>query len=124
MARKNRPEIEATGLCFPWALRYLLDHPDVMLCHGMVTEPMASDPRVYSHAWIETPDGLVLDWQTMESYFGGKWRGVGYPIDVFYELYDPEYISRYTFEQAAWLRGKTRHEGPWQPLPPNHWKYS
>lgn len=103
------------GQCFSWANRYLWEHPDegAVVCHGTVSEPLAREPHFYEHAWVETADGRVLDWQSMEAGCGGRWRGIGYPIDVFYELYGPENIHRYASEDVDVMVLRLRHHGPW-----------
>jgi hypothetical protein len=103
--------IEPCGLCFPWAARDVIDHGGVLV-HGTVEEPLAVEPNRYWHAWVERGD-KVYDWQMMEAGHGGKWRGKGMPVDVFYELYQPKDIWRYTKRNAIIAMAMERHWGPW-----------
>jgi len=90
------------------------------LVHGTVTATYRSNPKPYGHAWVEK-GGMVYDWQTMVSGFGGNYRGKGWPIDDFYETFIPTRMKRYNARQAGktmWdstggrLKGK-QHYGPW-----------
>lgn len=112
---RNNPArpMQPYGQCFRWANNYALAHPGSTVVHGTVQAPFAKPPHRYAHGWIETADGLVLDWQTMEAHHGGRWMGVGYPIDVFYALYAPEVAMRYSDEQVAVQMLRHKHHGPW-----------
>jgi hypothetical protein len=105
-------ETLALGQCYAWALAYLRRHPGATLVHGTVVEPFSNPPHRFLHAWI-VHEGTVLDWQCMEAGCGGNWNGIGYPLTVFLNLFDPIRTKKYTQEQAADLFRKTGHSGPW-----------
>jgi hypothetical protein len=91
--------------------------------HGTVSAPFSSPPRRYMHAWVER-GGTVYDWQTMVAGHGGKYRGIGYPVAVFYDLYKPTDVTRYTTDEALTAFARSRggresglqHYGPWKTL--------
>lgn len=103
----------ACGDCFRWAVQDAAEQGGTVV-HGVVTEPSSSPPHRYEHAWVER-GGTVFDWQTMEAQHGGKYRGKGYPLDVFYELYTPEGVVKYTAGEAVGEAARTGHYGPWDP---------
>lgn len=81
--------------------------------HGLVTEPMSDPPHRYLHAWVED-NGYVYDWQTMEAGHGGIYRGRGWPRETFYEVFQPEHMVRYSWEQALANLARHGHHGPWE----------
>ena len=111
----------ACGDCYRWAFGYVHDHPDAVLVHGTVAEPMGSGKRI-DHAWV-VHDGVVKDWQTMEAHFGGKFRGKGYPEAVYYDLWSARPEEEYTVDtlwSAASRDAKETgrmHYGPWHKNP-------
>jgi len=114
-AEKNPARPTPAGHCYDWAWQQIAFNPayaNAVLVHGTVAEPFARPPRRYKHAWLEL-DGVVRDWQTMEAACGGKWRGVGYPVEVFDELYQPKRAARYTQDQALKNAVRAGHYGPW-----------
>ncbi|MHA2062846.1 MAG: hypothetical protein ACXABY_00455 [Candidatus Thorarchaeota archaeon] len=100
------------GECFRWANTYVIDHPNAIVFHGTVEAPFSKPPKRYAHAWVEDR-GKVLDWQIMVAHHGGKWRGKGYPREVFYELYSPKVSSSYTSTEATRSFVQHGHHGPW-----------
>lgn len=107
MAKKT----QALGDCYRWAYHYVEKHPGAVLYQGYVTVPGTS--RRLAHAWV-THYGMVYDWQTMVGGLGGKYRGVGYPQDVYYRLWKPEDVHAYAIEQAAAQLVQHGHYGPWK----------
>jgi len=101
------------GECFSWALQDAAAYGGTVV-HGVVTTPLSSPPHRYEHAWVER-EGKVYDWQTMEAQHGGRYRGKGYPIDVFYELYRPTATVQYTAGEAVGELSREGHYGPWDP---------
>ena len=102
------------GRCFEWAVQQAKgDYKDAKtIVHGTVTEPFSNPPHKYKHAWVEHR-GKVYDWQTMEAGHGGKYRGKGYPLREFYDLYEPEKMTRYTSTEAVANTLRNGHYGPW-----------
>lgn len=100
------------GLCFPWANRYASERGGVVV-HGLVTEPLSDPPHRYLHAWVED-NGYVYDWQTMEAGHGGIYRGRGWPREAFYDVFQPEHMVRYSWEQALANLVRQGHHGPWE----------
>jgi len=111
-------KIEPCGECFRWSFSQITKDDSAKLVHGLVTPPFSNKPP-YWHAWIEKGD-LVKDWQTMEAKIGGKFAGKGYPKNLFYELYQPKNIRKYSTSKAIekWVQSKSPehpngHMGPW-----------
>jgi len=107
MTVKTKP----AGLCFKWANQQAIKN-DAIVVHGIVTDPLSNPPHSYPHAWIEV-NGVVKDWQTMEAGCGGIYRGKGYPIDVFYELFQPQDVVKYEAHEAVTKLLATAHHGSW-----------
>jgi hypothetical protein len=113
-------EAEATGLCYPWAYKYVMKHPDAILVQGTTVVPFEKPVRKIKHAWVEHR-GKAMDWQTMKAGYGGHWRGKGYPLAKFYEIYKPTNMRRYTQKEANEALLSSRggvetggpHFGPW-----------
>lgn len=112
--RNSRRKTTPLGECYEWAYRQIFDDDSgrTVLVHGVVTEPFKSPPHKYVHAWIER-DGKVLDWQTIEGGGGGHYHGVGFPVDLFYELFRPTKMRRYDQKAAMLAAVKNKHFGPW-----------
>lgn len=97
-----------------------MKHPDAILVQGTTVIPFEKPVQKIGHAWVEHR-GKAYDWQTMEAGYGGKFRGKGYPIEVFNEIYKPTGTRRYTQEEAIVALLKSRggdvsggpHYGPW-----------
>ena len=72
--------------------------------------------KPYHHAWIETDDGRVLDWQSMVCGHGGNLvtPGAGYAKEDFYAVYKPRKMTRYGLRDAAPRMAKSKHWGPWK----------
>jgi hypothetical protein len=90
------------GLCHVYAQRRAFKaikegDRDVRLVNATITEPFSSPPHSYEHSWVESR-GVVQDWQTMtpKMGMGGKFRGVGWPVDVFYETFKPRGVKKFT----------------------------
>ncbi|RLB37260.1 MAG: hypothetical protein DRH30_13495 [Deltaproteobacteria bacterium] len=101
----------ACGDCYRWAARSVTEDGG-LLVHGTVAEPLSSPPRRYDHAWVER-DGVVQDWQTMKARHGGKFSGIGYPAELFEELFSPERHTTYGPDDALKKMAQERHWGPW-----------
>ena len=102
---------EAFGDCFRYAgKRAVQEKSD--LYHGLVTNPMSEDPP-YWHAWVEI-DGTIYDWQCMKAGCGGKYCQKGYPREVFYELFNPKNIKKYSNREAIRNMVQSGHWGPWE----------
>jgi len=104
MSSLGDPNVIPSGLCFPWAWQDVQDRGG-LLVHGTIREPFKEPANRYWHAWSER-DGIVRDWQCMKMGYGGRWRAKGYPVDVFYELYEPEHVVKYDADLASirWLK--------------------
>jgi len=110
----------ALGDCYRYAYHRTSEEGGTLV-HGTVEQPFARPSRSYGHAWVEH-EGTVYDWQTMEAHGGGNWMGKGYPQEVFYELFKPTEMTRYTSEEALTAAasstggrlGGGAHYGPWE----------
>lgn len=100
------------GQCYKWAYNEVVKNGGILV-HAEVTAPFSEPPHRYDHAWVER-DGTVYDWQTMEAGHGGKFRGKGYPIKTYYELYQPRDITRYDATEARIAAVSSGHSGPWE----------
>lgn len=102
------------GRCFPYvhrqALVALVENGTVVCVHGRIKQPFTD--RYYPHAWIEV-DGLVMDWQTMEMG-SSKFAGKGWPIDLFYETFNPISVEKYSSNELIKLVRTSGHTGPFR----------
>jgi hypothetical protein len=107
----------AVGQCFSYANNLameilkdgIIDEKDVFICHGEVEEPLASDPKRYSHAWVEAKfkgEERVYDWQMMKARNSLS-------KEEFYNLFKPSNVTKYTIEQSMINCLKHKHHGPW-----------
>ena len=121
MPRIGDPNVIPAGRCYAWAWRDVQEHGGTLV-HGIVREPFVTPAHHYWHGLSER-DGIARDWQCMKVGYGGKWRGKGYPLDVFYSLYEPEHVVRYDEDLASMLMleggpmpgHRRRAEGPPKP---------
>jgi hypothetical protein len=107
--KKHSSFKQRLGLCYKLCGDYLVDHRQVVLCHGTLTRPdhvevTPESHRLLDHAWIEyrnTMLDLVLD--------------LSLPAVAYYRIFriDPESVKRYTYREAGKLMLKTGHYGPW-----------
>lgn len=113
MVNKSLNEIKtiACGQCFSYAWRRVLDDHSLTLVHATVHEPFNREGKTYEHAWVEK-NGLVQDWQTMELGMS-KYAKKGWPLKDFYELFKPENIREYTWDDVTKYTNKYKHYGPW-----------
>jgi uncharacterized membrane protein (UPF0127 family) len=112
----------ACGECYPWAFNEFIKSGGrgMTLNHGTIVAPQSLNTKRYGHAWIEK-GGRIFDWQMMVMGDGGKFRGKGYPKDIFKELFKPKDVNTYRTTEEALLavasaekkHGKT-HYGPWE----------
>jgi len=112
--RRTNPAVIPFGQCYSWALRQIRNDTSghTVLVHGTVTEPFHRPLHKYPHAWVER-DGKVFDWQTIEAGHGGNFMGVGFPREVFYELFKPTKMKRYNHNAALVAALRSGHHGPW-----------
>lgn len=104
----------ALGDCYRWAYNYVRKHPSAVLYQGMVTAPYADGPEEpFGHAWV-VDGGVVKDWQTMVAGFGGRYKGKGWPVDVWATRWKPTNVRRYTLDQARAELLRNKHFGPWE----------
>jgi hypothetical protein len=102
---------EVCGLCYEWAYRYVREHGGTLV-HGTVSEP-GNLAKQYGHGWVETDDGRVLDWQTMDAKLYPRFEDEGWPKDLFYEAFQPKKMKRYEPDEAAETMLRFNHMGPW-----------
>jgi len=107
----NEIKTIACGHCFDYAWRRIFEDKSLTLVHATVHEPFNREGKTYEHAWVEK-NGLVQDWQTMEIGMS-KYAKKGWPIKDFYELFKPENIRRYNWEDVKKHIAKHKHYGPW-----------
>ena len=102
------------GQCFPWAYRYLREHPDAILLQGTVEEPFSDPPHRYWLGWV-VQEGKIKDWQTMEGPMAGgmKYGGVGWPIPLWMDMHKPRDVREYDRDEALDALAYCRHMGPW-----------
>ena len=129
---------KAQGQCYPYCYRKAFEKDEtIKIVHGQVDNGLG---ELTPHAWIETKDGLVLDWQTMEgpkeileqlSSMGSpvitsrlKHYGKGIPVKEFDKFFKPVRDLEFTPEEMRKLTSGTRSPGPFtseeisQILPP------
>jgi hypothetical protein len=111
MPLSKNPAAAKCGECFSWAYKDVVAHGGTLM-HGKVTWP-ESDGAPTPHAWVER-GGTAYDWQTMKAAHGGKHRGRGYPIKLFYDLFEPQSVQKYAQDEAAIHAVQSGHFGPWE----------
>lgn len=117
---------KAQGQCYPYCYRKAFEKDEtIKIVHGQVDNGLG---ELTPHAWIETKDGLVLDWQTMEgpkeileqlSSTGSpvitsrlKHYGKGIPVKEFDKSFKPVRDLEFTPEEMKKLTSGTRSPGP------------
>ena len=117
---------KAQGQCYPYCYRKAFEKDEtIKIVHGQVDNGLG---ELTPHAWIETKDGLVLDWQTMEgpkeileqlSSMGSpvitsrlKHYGKGIPVKEFDKFFKPVRDLEFTPEEMRKLTSGTRSSGP------------
>ena len=117
---------KAQGQCYPYCYRKAFEKDEtIKIVHGQVDNGLG---ELTPHAWIETKDGLVLDWQTMEgpkeileqlSSTGSpvitsrlKHYGKGIPVKEFNKSFKPVRDLEFTPEEMRKLTSGTRSSGP------------
>jgi hypothetical protein len=105
--------VKPLGDCYRWAYHYVHKHPNAVLYQGTVTAPYKDAGKApYEHAWV-LDGGVVKDWQTMVAGMGGRYRGVGWPEDVWARAWKPRHVKTFTQEQAHIAVVRHGHFGPW-----------
>ena len=113
------------GQCFPycekratdWMLDVSGDREDIQIFHGRYTQPATNDPGKMNrpHGWV-VQGGIVQDWQTMESPLRvGKFAGVGWPEEIFNEVFSPEVDYAFTPQELNKVIQGTKTSGPFTP---------
>jgi len=90
---------------------------DIKIVHGRISQPATTDPGKMNrpHGWV-VQGGVVQDWQTMEQeHGGGKFHGVGWPEELFNEVFSPEVDYEFTPEELTTIAGATETPGPFTP---------
>lgn len=106
--------MKANGDCFVVAGSYALNHPEVILVHGIVTGQGALDGVRFPHAWVEI-GGKIID------------KSNGNDIKINKELYyalgsiDKKYLKKYNHKQLLKYVLDTENWGPWE-KPIVNWK--
>lgn len=98
------------GRCYEVAANYVLDNPEAVLCHGVVTGQGPSAGRRFGHAWVEIGDE-VIDFTSPR---------VAWPRADYYAYGDITQgeVVRYTQKQAAHRLIEANHYGPWEEVTP------
>ena len=116
---------KAGGQCFPycekratdWMVDVSKDREDIQIFHGRYTQPATTDPGKVNrpHGWV-VQGGVVQDWQTMEQeHGGGKFHGVGWPEELFNEVFSPEVDYEFTPQELRKVIQGTKTSGPFTP---------
>lgn len=106
------------GDCYEAAVDFLMQHgtlgpfgagdPDLILVHGEVTGQGPLEGVKYGHAWVETPDGLVID--------VSNGRAIRLPIPDYYALArmgSRPNVHKYTQQEVRRKLSETGHYGAW-----------
>jgi GNAT superfamily N-acetyltransferase len=97
---------KSKGDCMSAAYKWIKEHPEETLVHGMVT----SDGKRFPHAWGEDNDGNVHE--------VSNGQNVVVPRAEYYERFevkpdDPAEYHRYTHTEALVQSVRAGHYGPW-----------
>ena len=102
------------GMCF----KYALDKAgrNDLVVHGNIKGLQGP------HAWIETKNGRVFDWQTEEGVWDTlglteghpEYKKNGWPIREFYKTFKPRKMSKWPSSDAIANGIRARQWGPWR----------
>lgn len=111
MDEKYEPENweTVTGDCLSVTLKFLYSikpSEKYSLVHAFVisTKGITKGKKVF-HAWIETPEGFVIDKANNNNYFMKKAE--------YYKMAQPSEVVRYSRDEAIGLFEKTNHSVPY-----------
>ncbi len=96
--------------------------PDMRFVHGRTAMPDVGQGKSTHHlrgddslhrpsAWV-VQGGVVQDHRSMKGGGGGNWKGVGYPQDVFNDIFRPIIDQEYTSEELTKIATATGSSGP------------
>lgn len=108
MKFKTLYESSNLGDCFESNAKYALDHPDVLLCHGIPTGQEGSEIEGvrFSHAWTEKGNEVT-------DVSNG--RHITLPKQIYYLLgkINPKEVVKYDYQKLIRKLDKNSHWGPW-----------
>ena len=111
--RKSRKTAIPCGMCF----KYAVDKGgrNDLVVHGNIKGLQGP------HAWVETKNGRVFDWQTEFGVWEDEGRmdhpeyaQKGWPIREFYKEFQPRKMSKWPHSKAAGNAIMSRQYGPWR----------
>tara|TARA_Y100001951_G_scaffold48359_1_gene38128 strand:- start:412 stop:960 length:549 start_codon:yes stop_codon:yes gene_type:complete len=96
--------------------------PDMRFVHGRTAMPDVGQGQSTHHkrgddslhrpsAWV-VQGGVVQDHLSMKGGGGGNWSGVGYPQDVFNDIFRPMVDQEFTAEELSKIATATGSSGP------------
>jgi len=107
--------IDGKGDCFGYCMKGAKDSlmgedADTKFVHG-------TSKLIGPHAWIETPEGYVKDWQTNASHRTANLSTAktGTPRDEFYEMHGAEAHQTFTGGELFRMGNKAGNMGPFTP---------
>ncbi|MCK5537606.1 MAG: hypothetical protein KAI79_12320 [Bacteroidales bacterium] len=105
--------LTADGTCFIDSQRYMDEHKNLKLVHGLVTGQGDIEGIRYNHSWVEDGD-TVIDPAAKER---GK-RTYKFPKELYYAIGDIKENTtfRYTYKEMIKNMIKTENYGPWEPV--------
>ncbi len=89
------------GLCYELSYRYVVNHPDAELIHGITTN-RKTDNRTLDHAWVEYDD------KVFDPVIGREFQK-----EYYYHIYNPIVNKRYSHYDAMITMLRYNHMGPW-----------
>lgn len=92
------------GDCYEVAGRMIMDHPEMLLCHGLVAGRGPLEGLWLGHAWCEAGD-VVFDRSSGKRFEGRK--------EHYYETGKITTVKKYRRDEACKLMLEKKNFGPW-----------
>jgi hypothetical protein len=97
--KKQNPRL---GKCYEVSYKYITEHHEYTLVHGIITDNKFGTGKSLDHAWVEKDDqayDVVLD--------------LTCPKEIYYDLFSAEPMAVYTVQDAMQMAYEQGTYGPW-----------
>jgi len=102
-ARVDESIQDRLGQCYALAGRFVMDHPEYMLVHGIINGRRFGIDKDNPHAWVEK-DNVAYDLVQDQEL----------PKETYYEVFGAVPDKTYTHNEAIKMMLKHEHFGPWR----------
>ena len=103
--KEQKNENPRRGRCYELSGRYVSVHPDTILVHGKIVNPIERKGllKEIEHAWVE--EGNEIFDPCMD---------VRWPKQIYESFFKAKPYKKYTHDEVNKISLKTRHWGPWE----------